>query len=252
MDFTDPSTWMPWLLAPASGAAQHHLPVWASWHGRLMVLAWVILLPMGVLIARFFKVMPGQAWPDRLDNKTWWHAHRLLQSAGLVAMIAGLALAWGQGHGTDAAARWHRGLGLAIVVFGVLQAWGGRLRGTKGGPTDAQGMRGDHYDMTLRRHVFEWLHKGAGYAALILGTVVAMLGLRVADAPRWMWLAIGTWWVVWLGVFAVLQRQGRCIDTYQAIWGDDPKQPGQRLPPNGPGIHRYDRRSFARRFGRRP
>ena len=70
---------MDWLLAPASGAAEHHIAPWAAWHGRLMVLAWAVLLPVGVLVARFFKVMPGQDWPLRLDNKSWWHAHRLLQ-----------------------------------------------------------------------------------------------------------------------------------------------------------------------------
>jgi hypothetical protein len=32
---------------------QHELAPWVQWHGRLMVLAWVILLPLGVLIARF-------------------------------------------------------------------------------------------------------------------------------------------------------------------------------------------------------
>lgn len=37
-----------------------------------MVLAWVILLPLGVLIARFFKITPHQSWPASPDNKFWW------------------------------------------------------------------------------------------------------------------------------------------------------------------------------------
>jgi hypothetical protein len=35
-----------------------------------------------------------------------------------------------------------------------------------------------------------------------------------------------------------LQRAGRCIDTYQAIWGLDPDLPGNRRRPIGFGIVR--------------
>lgn len=252
MDTAMLSSWWTWLLLPASGAAEHHLPAWAAWHGRLMVLAWAFLLPLGVLAARFFKVVPGQRWPDELDHKAWWHAHRLLQSAGMAAMLAGLWLAWGRGTGAGALAQWHHVLGMAVVVLGLLQTLGGLARGSKGGPTAREGLRGDHYDMTRHRRVFERLHKVVGYAALLLAAAVVVLGLRLADAPRWMWLVIGGWWCAWCMVFVALQRQGRCIDTYQAIWGDDPAHPGQHLPPIGPGIRRYDRDSFARRFGRPP
>ncbi|OGA49168.1 MAG: hypothetical protein A3G25_13415 [Betaproteobacteria bacterium RIFCSPLOWO2_12_FULL_63_13] len=42
-----------WLMTPISGAAVHHVEPWASLHGRLMVFAWAILMPIGILIARF-------------------------------------------------------------------------------------------------------------------------------------------------------------------------------------------------------
>ena len=32
---------------------------------------WAVLLPLGALLARYFKVMPGQRWPDVLDNPRW-------------------------------------------------------------------------------------------------------------------------------------------------------------------------------------
>ena len=57
-----------WLLAPLSGAATHSLAPWAYWHARLMVLGWAVLLPVGVLVARFYKVTPQQDWPRELDN----------------------------------------------------------------------------------------------------------------------------------------------------------------------------------------
>ncbi|WP_225981634.1 cytochrome b561 domain-containing protein [Paracidovorax avenae] len=142
MDTAMLSSWWTWLLLPASGAAEHHLPAWAAWHGRLMVLAWAFLLPLGVLAARFFKVVPGQRWPDELDHKAWWHAHRLLQSAGMAAMLAGLWLAWGRGTGAGALAQWHHVLGMAVVVLGLLQTLGGLARGSKGARRHAKGSAG--------------------------------------------------------------------------------------------------------------
>ena len=80
-------------------------------------------------------------------------------------------------------------------------------------------LRGDHYDMTPRRILFEAVHKGAGYLVLLLALASTATGLRQADAPRWMVLLIGLWWSVLAVAFIIWQRRGRCLDTYQAIWG---------------------------------
>ena len=230
-----------WLLAPLSGAATHSLAPWAYWHARLMVLGWAVLLPVGVLVARFYKVTPRQDWPRQLDNKTWWHAHRGLQWAGVVAVAGGAAWAWGQGSAASSAAssaaQLHATLGWALCAAALLQIVGGQLRGSKGGPTGEQ-MRGDHYDMTPRRRWFERVHKGLGWLALLASVLAIALGLWVADAPRWMALALALWWLA-LGIaFARLQAAGRCIDTYQAIWGPDRAHPGNALPQPGWGARR--------------
>jgi len=54
----------------------------------------------------------------------------------------------------------------------------GLLRGTKGGPTTVR-MQGDHYDMTPRRILFEYIHKilGCGNLALSIGATAAGLAL---------------------------------------------------------------------------
>jgi hypothetical protein len=59
------------------------------------------------------------------------------------------------------------------------------------------------------------------------------------------------WWLVLIAGFVWLQRQGRCIDTYQAIWGPDTAHPGNRIKPIGWGIKRYTVSSFAERFGKK-
>jgi len=222
-----------WLMAPLSGAATHEIAPWAYWHARLMVLAWGVLLPLGALAARYFKVLPRQAWPRQLDSQHWWRAHRLLQWAGVLLMTVGVALALGRA----AAGGWHAPLGWCLVSLGWAQVLGGYLRGSKGGPTD-QRLRGDHYDMTARRVWFERLHKALGWLAILGAVGVIALGLVAADAPRWMPLALGAWWLLLAALAWRWQRAGRCVDTYQAIWGPDPAHPGNHAAPIGWGVQR--------------
>jgi hypothetical protein len=228
-----------WWLLPISGAASHEIAPSAYWHARLMVLGWCVLLPLGALAARFYKVLPGRGWPRVVDDKRWWHAHRGLQWAGVLAMTAGLGVVLNSGGAASGSpmAQAHAWAGWSVCVVGWLQVAGSLVRGSKGGPTDLQ-MRGDHYDMTARRVAFERLHKSLGWAAVVVAIGVIALGLGVADAPRWMALVLALWWLMLAAAFVRLQRQGRCIDTYQAIWGTDPAHPGNRKRPVGWGVRR--------------
>ena len=228
-----------WLLAPLSGALSHEIAPWAYWHARCMVLAWGVLLPLGAVTARFFKVTRKQDWPRVLDSKPWWHAHRGLQWAGVVVMTVGLELGWTRppAAASNPVAATHVWLGWAVCVAAWLQVAGALARGSKGGPTSVQ-MRGDHYDMTTWRRAFERGHKALGWLAVVAAVGVTVLGLTVADAPRWMLLVLLLWWAVLATAFVVLQRQGRCIDTYQAIWGPDRSHPGNRFKPIGWGVRR--------------
>lgn len=228
-----------WLATPLSGAMVHDIERVVSWHARLMVLAWGVLLPLGALAARFFKVLPGQDWPRVLDARPWWHAHRGLQWSGVLLMTLALALVLARGStpARSPAATAHVWLGWLLAAAAWLQVAAGQARGSKGGPT-AAALRGDHYDMTPRRVRFERLHKGLGWAALGGAMVCIGLGLLAADAPRWMPLVLALWWALLGAAFVRWQRAGRCIDTYQAIWGPDPAHPGNRRPPVGWGVRR--------------
>jgi hypothetical protein len=228
---------MDWMMASLSGSSTHTLAPWALWHARCMVLAWGILLPVGVLVARFFKVLPGQNWPQVLDHKAWWHAHRALQWTGVGVMVLGLWLVWGQGGAAGRLAQFHTLAGWAVCGMGAFQVLGALARGSKGGPTDIK-IRGDHYDMTPWRQTFERLHKGLGWLAVLAAVAVIASGLVMADAPRWMAVALVAWWLALVALFVRLQRAGRCIDTYQAIWGPAPRHPGNQRKPVGWGVRR--------------
>lgn len=243
-------TLLAWLLTPLSGATTHSIAGWTAWHARLMVLSWGILIPIGAITARFYKVTEAQDWPAQLDNKTWWHLHRWIQGIGVLVMTVGVALVFGVGTRSGISAWTHVVLGWSVCAVGWLQVAAGILRGSKGGATEAQ-VRGDHYDMSRWRLWFERLHKGLGWLAIVVAAPTIAIGLKVADAPRWMAVVLTFCWVgmgIW---FVRLQVVGRCMDTYQAIWGPEDVHPGNRMPPIGWGVRRYTAQSWRERSGAR-
>jgi hypothetical protein len=227
-----------WLTAPIDPGAAHSVGFHLSWHARFMVLAWGVLVPLGVLFARYFKITPGQKWPDVLDNRFWWVMHRSCQYGACVLMIIGL---WFVLMAPSIVAKTgpHAIMGWAVLTLAVVQIAGGLLRGTKGGPAEkALGLplRGDHFDMTRRRLVFEYIHKAVGYLALGVSAVTILIGLWQANAPNWMWLCLSLWWLSLALAATVLQKRGMAVDTYHAIWGPDPELPGNKRKPIGLGI----------------
>lgn len=236
---------LPWfaaILLPLSGTANHEISVVASWHGRLMVLAWGVFIPLGVLVARYFKITPQQKWPQELDNKTWWRGHLFFQNSGFMVALLGLYLIWGVGAGATTSQLVHAYLGYAVSVLAAVQILSGYARGTKGGPTDVT-MRGDHYDMSAKRKAFEHVHKSLGWLAVFLAIATLLMGLVVADAPRWMLLVLLLWWAALASIAYAWQKQNRCVDTYQAIWGADMAHPGNHMPSIGWGITRQSAQS---------
>lgn len=225
-----------WLAAPIAGDGIHAMTDLRSWHARLMFLAWGVVAPLAVLIARYFKVLPGQDWPRQLDSQFWWRCHWIGQSIVFALSVsAGLLMIVESAESVN----WHGRMGYAVLGLVSMQVVFGYFRGSKGGPGERQ-LVGDHYLMSPRRRVFEWVHKFCGYLVLALAAFTIVFGLWNVNAPRWMWLLIVLWWCV-LGVAVIaLQRRGMAIETYQAIWGPDPKHPGNTHLSAAWGTHRRD------------
>ncbi|MEL6646120.1 MAG: cytochrome b561 domain-containing protein [Pseudomonadota bacterium] len=226
-----------WLLSSIDPGRAHLIDAAISWHGRIMVLAWGVLVPCGIMAARFLKVVPWQDFPRELDNQLWWRLHLIGQCFAVLLSMLGVYIVWE--HGGDGG--FHGVLGYAVTAIGLAQLFSGFLRGSKGGPTAPAkdgSIRGDHYDMTPRRLAFEVIHKTLGYGALALVAWALISGLWLANAPRWMWIAIGGWWMVLLGLGVYWQSRGLAVDTYQAIWGSNPVHPGNRRKAQGWGMRR--------------
>ncbi len=205
-------------------------------HGALMVVAWLVLLPLGALVARTRKVLPRQDWPRVVEDLTWWWLHRVLQYAGVAVAVAGLAVAW-RATGALALGLLHVQTGLLLLTLAALQIVSTWFRGDKGGPTGTRAdpkrpetWRGDHYDMTPRRRAFEAWHKQAGWLSILLAPVTVLLGLRLYGWPvPLVWVA-AVLALSQAGIATWLLRTSRGIGTYQALWGPDARHPGNRPP----------------------
>ena len=233
-----------WLMAPLDASRIHAVDWAVSWHGRLMVIAWLFAIPAGIMTARFFKITPNQNWPHVLDNVLWWKFHLRLQYFGGFCVMAALLIAIIWMNTADSGLPvWHHFFGWAVIIAMAVQFTGGWLRGTKGGPTKPApdgSLRGDHYDMTLRRVIFERVHKSVGYVAVFSAWIAISLGLSIANAPKWMVLGAFFTALTQILLFIVFQQKGMARDTYQAIWGPGKEHPGNAKRPIGWGIRKID------------
>jgi hypothetical protein len=201
-------------------------------HAGLMILAWLVLLPSGAMVARFCKVTVHQDWPRVLDNQLWWWLHRILQYAGVACALAAFLVAYRTTGGVNLGLL-HTQLGLVVLAIAIGQIISTWFRGSKGGLTSTgadekrpETWRGDHYDMTPRRRIFEAWHKAFGWLSLAL--IAIALGLRLLGWPAELCAVAALVTLLQAGAFVVLARHSRRISTYQALWGPNPTHPGNR------------------------
>jgi hypothetical protein len=244
-----------WLGDPLRAASYASLADPVRLHGLLMAFAAGLLMPLAVLLTRYFKILPSQDWPRDLNRRFWWVSHLALAYSASVAAAAALVLVF-MARPQDAnhvahAHAWIGWLSMAMMLALVINGW---QRGSTGGPGKPapgtfgplHGVAGDHYDMTARRRWFERTHKLLGYLLLAVLFAGVLSGLWQASAPRWALLLLAAWWVTLLLLALRWERQGRCVDGYQAAWGPSMAHPGNRIPELGWGSRRYSEEEFHR------
>jgi len=244
-----------WLNEPLRAASYESLTQPVQLHGLLMALAAGVMMPLAVLITRYFKILPSQDWPRELNRRFWWISHLVLAYGASVVAAGALVpvfMAWPDG--ANHLAHGHALIGWLVIAMLLALLINGWQRGSSGGPGKPapgtlgplHGVAGDHYDMTARRRWFERTHKLLGYLLLAVLFVGVLSGLWRASAPRWTLVLLATWWVMLLLLALRWERQGRCIDGYQAAWGPSMAHPGNRIPELGWGSRRYSEAEFHR------
>lgn len=146
-------------------------------HGSLMLIGWGLLLPLGSMLARFLKHRP---------DSLWFKLHRVVQTVGLIVALAGWIIALknfdvftpgNQGYNSYK----HGVAGMVTMCLGLLQPLNAVLRPHHAAP----GGGGQEEAKTKRRIIWEYFHKGTGYAALLLAVVTIGYGtVTLADVDQ--------------------------------------------------------------------
>nr|KYP54618.1 Ferric-chelate reductase 1 [Cajanus cajan] len=126
-------------------------------HGILGIIGWGLILPVGAIIARYF----------RHKDPIWFYLHAVIQfvgfTFGLGTVILGLQL-YSKMHAHLPA---HRGIGIFALVLSILQILALFLRPKK--------------DSKIRK-IWNWYHSWFGRLALIFAAINILLGMQAAGA----------------------------------------------------------------------
>lgn len=136
-------------------------------HGSLMLVGWGFLLPMGVITARLLR---------HRAHGLWFRIHRGVQSVGSIVATVGwmIAMANFDVFKEFSKRSIHGGAGMLVMVLGLLQPLNAFFR-----PHIA-----DDGSKTGTRVAWEYMHKGAGYAAAGLALVVVAIGTTLLPRPE--------------------------------------------------------------------
>ena len=80
-------------------------------HGALAMFGWGILLPLGVIVARYL----------RHKDPLWYYLHVLLQFLGYIIGLAGVVAGIALYNMLHSNFTMHRGLGISVLALGSLQ-----------------------------------------------------------------------------------------------------------------------------------
>lgn len=205
-----------------------------NYHAILMFSIWFVMVPICIITIRFFKPRPsefGITTKIKLTNIRWWwfnvHKYGLFLAIGL--SLAGLAVALVVSGGFSGSV--HSIFGITAITLGCLQVITALFRGTHGGryynnadPDDPSTWHGDHFDMTLRRRLFEAYHKNAGYLAGFFATGAVASGLMQYHMPVLTGIAL-VMALVLFAAWAVFEFKGMKYDGYRAVFGLNPEHP---------------------------
>ncbi|KAG2625879.1 cytochrome b561 and DOMON domain-containing protein At3g61750-like [Panicum virgatum] len=128
-------------------------------HGALNVFAWGVLMPVGAILARYFR---------RVDP-LWFYLHVGIQFVGFIIGLAGVVAGVALYSKIQADIPAHRGLGIFVLFLGILQILAFFLR--------------PNADSKYRKY-WNWYHHWAGRLALFFASVNIVLGIHVGGADN--------------------------------------------------------------------
>lgn len=167
-------------------------------HGVLNTVGWGILLPCGVLAARYL----------RFTDPTWFYAHVFLQLSGYILGVAGWATGLRLGnYSAGVTYHKHRIIGIAVFTIATLQVTALLLRPKK-----------DH----KIRKAWNFYHYILGTTILVLAILNIFYGFDILSPP-------GKWRRAYVGVLIALAILTVCLEILRLTFAHR-KRSGEAKP----------------------
>ncbi|XP_058114116.1 cytochrome b561, DM13 and DOMON domain-containing protein At5g54830-like isoform X2 [Magnolia sinica] len=189
------------LLMRGSAEAEEDLRPVLAVHGFMMFVAWGILLPGGILAARYLKHLKGDGW---------YQIHVYLQYSGLAIILLGILFAAAELRGFFISSV-HVKFGVIAIILAYMQPVNAFLRPKKL-------VNGD--EISSRRVLWEYSHVIVGRSAVVAGMGALISGMKHlgeryvgenVHGLNWAliaWFFVGALMVVYLE-YRETQRRGR-------------------------------------------
>ncbi|KAL7001754.1 hypothetical protein U1Q18_002902 [Sarracenia purpurea var. burkii] len=213
------------FLMRGSAEAEEDLRPVLAVHGFMMFLAWGILLPGGILAARYLKHVKGDGW---------YQLHVYLQYSGLVIVLLGFlfAVAELQGLHFDS---FHVKCGMAAISLACVQPVNAYMRPKK--PANGE-------EVSSKRRIWEYVHVITGRSAIVIGIAALITGLKhLGDryggenlhGLNWaliVWFFIGALTVIYLEYREKTRRRDRIFGRGNWVLGNSEDEDIDLLSPS--------------------
>ncbi|KAK4375213.1 hypothetical protein RND71_005890 [Anisodus tanguticus] len=166
------------LLMRGSAEAEEDLRPVLAVHGFMMFMAWGILLPCGILAARYLKHVKGDGWLQ---------IHVYLQYSGLSIVFLGFLFAVAELRDLSFSSL-HVEFGMLGIVLAIAQPVNAYIRPKKPGSGE---------EVSSKRRLWEYIHVIMGRGAIVVGIAALITGMKHLgqryddeDVHRLMWALI--------------------------------------------------------------
>ena len=147
------------MLMHGSAEADEDLRPVLAVHGFMMFVAWGILIPAGILAARYLKHVKGDGW---------FKIHTYLQYSGISIMLLGLLFAAAELRGFFLSSL-HVKLGISALILACSQPMNAFIRPKK--PANGE-------IPSSKRIIWEYSHVITGRGAFVLGIAALISGMK--------------------------------------------------------------------------
>lgn len=213
------------LLNRGSAEAEEDLRPVLAVHGFMMFLAWGILLPGGILAARYLK---------HVKDDSWFRIHVYLQYSGLVIVFLGFLFAVAELRGLTFSSV-HVKFGMLAILLGVAQPVNAYFRPKKPNAGEEASSR--------KRVMWEYTHIISGRCAIAVGMAALLTGMRHmgerygenVHGLSWAligWFLIGALTVIYLEHREINRRRGRVSGRSDWVLGKDEEEDLDLLTPS--------------------